>query len=233
MHRSSSRLVWLFDVDGTLITTDGAARQAFSAALRDCLGIEDDLGELGFAGRTDLFTLGEVLRKHRRAVVDGELARFWSATCRAMEPLLIPGRGRVMKGVPELLSAIGDQPDWVTALLTGNSSEMAALKLRHFGLDGHFDFGAFGEEARDRDALAGIAVARAAARCGVPPRRCVVVGDTEHDVACARAAGAHAVAVASGQRTRAELAACAPDLLLDDLSVPALILDWARGLPAA
>ena len=37
------RLVWLFDVDGTLIRTYGAAREAFSAAISSQLGVEDDL----------------------------------------------------------------------------------------------------------------------------------------------------------------------------------------------
>jgi phosphoglycolate phosphatase-like HAD superfamily hydrolase len=56
-----------------------------------------------------------------------------------------------------------------------------------------------------------------------------VVGDTEHDIACARAAGARAVAVATGGPTREALQTHAPDLLLDDLSDPGPILDWVRS----
>ena len=33
------RLAWLFDVDGTLLTTEGAAREAFALAVRQSLGI--------------------------------------------------------------------------------------------------------------------------------------------------------------------------------------------------
>jgi len=106
---------------------------------------------------------------------------------------------------------------------------MARLKLEHFRLADRFEFGAFGEEAEDRDQLARLAVARAAERHGVTASQCIVVGDTEHDVACARAAGAHAVAVATGTRSRETLAAHAPDLLLDDLNGGELI-EWARGL---
>jgi phosphoglycolate phosphatase len=46
----------------------------------------------------------------------------------------------------------------------------------------------------------------------------MVIGDTIHDVSCARAIGAFAVAVPTGGATREELAAAQPDLLLDDLS---------------
>ena len=56
------------------------------------------------------------------------------------------------------------------------------------------------------------------------------MGDTELDIDCARAAGAHAVAVATGGRTRAQLEPHAPDLLLDDLTAAAALLDWVRGL---
>ena len=116
------------------------------------------------------------------------------------------------------------------ALLTGNVAEMARIKLEAFGVLGEFAWGAYGDEAPDRNELARLAVRRAAERHGVTPERCVVVGDTEHDIACARAAGAKVVAVATGSHTGEALRACAPDLLLDDLSRERLLFDWARGL---
>ena len=224
------RLVWLFDVDGTLLLTDGAAREAFAVALREHLGVEDDLRDIAFAGRTDPLILADILAKHGRGLPDGEGPRFWEVTYTHMRALLAPGRGRLLPGVLELLAAVDREPDWVPALLTGNTSGMARIKLGHFGIAERFRFGAFGEEAVDRNALARVAVARARERYGVPPERCIVVGDTEHDIACARAAGAMVVAVATGVRDRATLAAHAPDLLLDDLSDPAACLDWARGV---
>jgi phosphoglycolate phosphatase-like HAD superfamily hydrolase len=45
----------------------------------------------------------------------------------------------------------------------------------------------------------------------------VVIGDTPHDIDCARAFGAVAVAVTTGQHTRAQLHAEGPDHLFDDL----------------
>jgi phosphoglycolate phosphatase-like HAD superfamily hydrolase len=118
----------------------------------------------------------------------------------------------------------------VPGLLTGNGAVMARLKLGHFRLLDSFAFASFGDEAADRDSLARLAVARAAERWKVAPDRCIVVGDTENDVRCARAAGTWAVAVATGTRSRADLALESPDLLLDDLSDTAGLLSWARGL---
>jgi phosphoglycolate phosphatase-like HAD superfamily hydrolase len=61
------------------------------------------------------------------------------------------------------------------------------------------------------------------------PTEVVVIGDTPHDIDCARAFGALAVAVGTGQYTREELLAEGPDALFDDLSdvdrVLAAILD--------
>jgi histidinol-phosphate phosphatase family protein len=53
-------------------------------------------------------------------------------------------------------------------------------------------------------------VAAAAARLGVSPTQCVVIGDTEADVAAARAAGARGILVANGATRRAEVD-CAPE----------------------
>ena len=164
---TAHRLVWLFDVDGTLLLTDGAAREAFSFAVRERLGVEDDLRDVAFAGRTDPVILADILKKHGRSLPDGEAPRLWATACGRMEALLTPGRARLLPGVPELLAAVDGEPSWVPALLTGNTTGMARIKLDHLGIGGRFAFGAFGEEADDRNALACVAVARAKERYGV------------------------------------------------------------------
>ncbi len=226
------RLAWLFDIDGTLLLTQGASREAFSGALRERLGVDDDLAGIAFAGRTEPLILADILARIGRRFDDGDEARFWDAVFAHMGGLLRPGRGLLMPGVPAILDAIEDEPQWVSGLLTGNMTRMALIKLAHFQIDHRFAFGAFGQEAPDRNALACVAVERVRAAYGVPPSRCIVVGDTEHDIACARAAGARVVAVATGAVPREVLAAHEPDLALHDLSDFDEILDWARGVAA-
>src|SRR4030095_12815026 len=135
-----------------------------------------------------------------------------------MGEVLHPGRGRLLPGVPELLDTVTREPRWASTLLTGNMTRMAAIKLRHFGIEQRFVMGAFGEEATSRDELARIAGRRIGERFGLGPGLCIVVGDTTHDIDCARAAGAHAVGVATGPSTRAALEAHGADLVLDDLT---------------
>jgi phosphoglycolate phosphatase-like HAD superfamily hydrolase len=223
-------LVWLFDVDGTLLLTKGAGREAISAALRDRFGVDDDLTTIPFAGRTDALILSDVLQRHGLELVDGDRERFWGRVSEHMRVLMDPPRGGLLPGVRELLGTIADEPAWVCALLTGNVSEMARIKLQAFGVFDHFAWGAFGDEGPDRNAIARLAVRRAVERNGVPADRCIVVGDTEHDVECARAAGARSVAVATGSTPRGRLEAEGPDLVLDDLTEPRRLLEWAQRL---
>ncbi len=223
-------LVWLFDVDGTLLQTEGAGREAMLRALRDRHGIEDDLTTIPFAGRTDRLIIDDISARHALGFDDAARAGFHDHVIEHMRAIMTPPRGGLLPGVLETLAAVAAEPAWVCALLTGNESRMARLKLEAFDVWTRFAWGAYSEDGVDRDAIARVAVARAAARHGVGPERCVVVGDTEHDIACARAAGAHVVAVTTGGRSRERLAAHAPDLLLDDLRDPAPLLAWARTL---
>jgi len=227
------QLVWLFDIDGTLLHTDGAAREAFARAVGARFPGREPLGDVAFAGRVDPLILRDILEHHGATFEPGEEAVFWNSVLAHMREALAPGRGRVLPGVADVLRAVEAEPEWVSALLTGNMTEMARIKLGHFGLDGWFAFGAFGEEAEDRNRLAQLAVGRAWARFRVPAERCIVVGDTEHDIACARAAGAKVIAVATGTQSASHLASHDPDLLLEDLRDVEGLMAWARRVAVA
>ena len=222
--------MWLFDIDGTLLNTRGAGREAMSLALRDEFGVVDDLSGIPFAGRTDPLIMSDALARHGLALRDGDTDALWARVGAHMRALMNPPRGSLLAGVPALLDALATEPAWTRALLTGNATELARIKLAAFGVLDRFAWGAFGEEAADRNELARLAVRRAAERQGVAPERCIVVGDTELDVACARAAAAHCVAVATGGTARATLEAAGADLVLDDLSEPRRLLEWAGRL---
>jgi phosphoglycolate phosphatase len=229
MPAPRTSLVWLFDIDGTLLLTKGAGRDALSFALRDQFGVDDDLSGIPFAGRTDTLILADILNRHGLELDGAERERFWDRVNTHMRALMDPPRGGLLPGVPQILDAIGAEAGWVRALLTGNIAGMARIKLEAFGVADRFAWGAYGDEAPDRNELAKLAVRRACERHGVTPERCVVVGDTEHDIACARAAGARAVAVATGGTSSETLAAARPDQLLADLEDAGALIRWARG----
>jgi phosphoglycolate phosphatase-like HAD superfamily hydrolase len=84
----------------------------------------------------------------------------------------------------------------------------------------HFSFGAFADDAQERNQLGPFARRRAGEAHGTefPPADIFVIGDTPHDIACAKAINARGVGVATGRYSRAALEAAGADFVFDDLS---------------
>jgi phosphoglycolate phosphatase-like HAD superfamily hydrolase len=209
----------LFDVDNTLLWSGGAGGRAMGLAFRELFGIEDGFRDVEFSGRTDRWILATALRTHG---IDGDydahetrfLERYYTHLPRTLQEM----PGKLMPGFPELLGALGDEPGVRLGLATGNFSRAASLKLAHFGIDGFFEGGGFGEASEERTEVVRLAVERLTD--GLPGAEAVVVGDTPHDVSAAKANGAVAAGVATGSHTTAQLAEAGADLVFEDFS------DW-------
>jgi len=108
----------------------------------------------------------------------------------------------------------------VLALLTGNVSRGAQLKLEHYGVWHFFEFGAFADDHQDRNRLGIFARSRAKEKHGreFAASEIDVIGDTPRDIACGKAFGARTIAVATGTWSHEQLAKYQPDFLIDDLS---------------
>ena len=208
----------LFDIDGTLLATGGAGVRALTEATREVFG-SDDLDGIEIAGRTDSGIAHQLLERHGRARTPEAIGAFFDRYLTHLARLLPLTRGEVLPGIISLLDALRERPDCVLALLTGNLVRGAELKLTHYGLWHYFEFGAYADDHHDRNELGPVAQARALERHGIafPPERIFILGDTPHDIACARAIGARAIAIATGRHTRAELEPHGPDFLFDDL----------------
>ena len=119
--------------------------------------------------------------------------------------------GTVLPGIQELLDRLVRRPGIQLGLVTGNLESVAHRKLTAAGLARPLLpwVGAYGSDAEDRNRLVPVAQERAAALHGLagrwPSAQTVVVGDTPHDIACARAAGAAVIAVTTGAFDREAL----------------------------
>jgi len=210
----------LFDIDGTLLRDGIAAKIAFARALRDTYQTSGAIEGFSFAGMTDPECVSEIMRL---AGIDERtiLARREECLRRYVELLAIEVRehqdAHLYPGVRELLERLNKLDNALVGLLTGNVLQGAQLKLRRWNLEPYFRFGAFGDDHENRSVLAQIALDKARALSGRPfsGAETTVIGDTPKDIACARAIGARAVAVATGSISREALAACDPDALLD------------------
>jgi phosphoglycolate phosphatase-like HAD superfamily hydrolase len=221
--------VCLFDIDGTLISSGGAGKAALEAALASEFGIGPLFEKLELSGRTDRAIAYDILRMHALGETPENWRRLITGYLRHLPHSLATLRGRVLPGIAALLEDLSRRGDVLLGLLTGNIRAGAKVKLGHFGLYDYFTFGGYGDEHLDRDDVAREALAEVHRQLNgaTVPERIWVVGDTPLDIACARAIGARAVAVATGWHTTEELAAHQPDLLLNDLSDPtALLTRW-------
>jgi phosphoglycolate phosphatase len=218
----------LFDIDGTLLWTNGAGRRAIHRALLDETGTAGPIENYRFDGKTDPQIVRELLTLAGHPECDSE--ERISAVCRRYVDLLTAELAKptqatkLYPGIDDLLAALEPheaQGRALVGLLTGNVQQGAALKLRSAGLDpARFRVGAFGSDSQRRADLPAIAARRAAARTGgrFTGDDLVVVGDTPDDVACARPMGAATVAVATGFYDVAALRAAGARQVFADLT---------------
>ena len=223
--------LFLFDVDGTLVTARGAGRAAFGRALQATYGTPGAVDVYDFRGKTDPRIVWDLMRGAGLddAAITRGLDAFFAAYLEELRRAIGDGsRVQVMPGVAAVVSALAARDDALVGLLTGNIEAGARLKLAPTGLWPLFSVGAFGSDDMDRRRLPAIARARARVVAGreFPFERVTIIGDTPLDVDCARACGAVAVAVATGQYLQEELAACEPDHIFADFT------DVARALAA-
>ena len=210
----------LFDIDGTLMTSGGAGEHALKVGFREEFGIEDDLRNVEIAGRTDSGIARQMLAYHNIEVNPETLERFYQGYLRNLIRELPNRTGTLLPGIETLLNELHARSHVALGLLTGNLERGARLKLTHYGVAHFFPFGAFADDHHDRNALGEFAQQRATALHGVrfDPARTTIIGDTPHDVSCARAIGARVLAVATGAFSADALEKCNPDAVLENLS---------------
>jgi phosphoglycolate phosphatase len=223
--------LFLFDVDGTLVTARGAGRLAIGHALASTYGTAGPIETYDFRGKTDHRIVWDLMRDAGLddGRIAGGLAACFEAYVTELRRLIGDGsRVTIMPGVGELVRALSARADAVVGLLTGNIEPGARVKLARTGLWDLFRVGAFGSDDMDRRRLPAIACERALRVTGrrFAFEQVTIIGDTPLDVDCARACGAVAVAVATGFHPAEDLQACAPDLFFTDFA------DVARSVAA-
>ena len=213
----------LFDIDGTLLLSGRAGLRAMTRAFQQVFGITDAFRGENFGGRTDSYLVSKALQTAGLPDTPEQHDRFRSAYVPLLaEEIQHPGTGHygLMPGARELVEALHQHDDLHLALLTGNYREAAEIKLQHFEIWDFFEWGAFSDDHHDRNELVPIAKSRAETY-DIPPdaiERVIVIGDTPHDIDCARVAGARSIAVATGGFTMEQLKEFGADDVLPDLS---------------
>lgn len=212
-------MLYLFDIDGTLVDTGGAGMTALREATTIVFGGHGP--ELDLAGSTDLGLIANIHAHFEIEPTSENVRAYFEIYHQRLEWNLTHGGfpGRVIEGAPSLLDHLQSSGQATIGLLTGNTMQGAATKIRHFGLAHYFPFGAYGCDNADRNLLGPVALERAMTHSGksFEPREIWIIGDTPKDIACAHAFGARCLAVATGAFSRDALQAHGADLVVDSL----------------
>lgn len=190
-----------FDIDGTLLDAGRAGATAFQRAWSRTFGDPDREPTLRFHGATDRGLLAQLFEATGIEDTPRRRRRFFSEYESLLGPYLDSIDAIPLPGVSDWLKRVQEAPNQLqSALLTGNCQAGATLKLRRFGLETHFEWGAFGCEDPDRNHLARLAQQRASERSSRPVHgsEILVIGDTVRDVQCAQSIGARCLGVSTG-----------------------------------
>jgi phosphoglycolate phosphatase-like HAD superfamily hydrolase len=225
----------LFDIDGTLLLSDGAGRRAIMRALREVYGATGPT-DYHFDGKTDPQIVRELMRLAGLddARIDADMASLFERYVECLhEELRAPGhRPYALPGVPALLDALEDEADVTLGLLTGNLRRGAEAKLTAVGLDtGRFRVGAYGSDHERRPELPAVALARARSELGMDLHgsHVVVIGDTPADLTCGNGVGARAIGVATGRFSIADLSEHDPLAVFENLADTVAVVDAIVG----
>lgn len=221
----------LFDIDGTLLLSDGAGRRAMERALVETFGVMGPKS-YRYGGKTDRLIVREKMRIEgfADAAIDAAVDATVQAYLRNLRAEIDrdPQALRSLPGVFELLAAVEAHEGMLLGLLTGNVIEGADLKLRAVQIaPERFRVGAFGSDHEERPMLPPIARERASRLLGrdVAGDQLVIIGDTEHDMTCGLGVGARAIGVATGGVPRTTLESHAPVAVFDDFTDTPRVLE--------
>ena len=220
---SPLRLV-LFDVDGTLVDSQGSIVSAMTASF-DALGltVPDRSAILSIVGLSLPVALSRLAHDHpvsvQEKLVDGYKEAYHDQRLRqgAANSPLYPGAREVLEalhGIPEVLLGVA----------TGKSQRGLDALIEAHGLERFFVTRQVADHHPSKPHPSMIDTARA--ETGVDRRNTAMIGDTRFDMDMASAAGVTGIGVAWGYHDTAELEHAAQVIETFDQLPPALHSIW-------
>jgi phosphoglycolate phosphatase len=222
----TKRLI-LWDIDGTLLSTGKIGRLALERAVASVADLElDEVPWIKMSGKTDQRIMREIMEA--AGLADDRIDELLPQAMAVSIEILadshdqLATEGVVHPGVGTLVDRLARTPGVRQSLVTGNLAPNARRKINALGLDTHIDFevGAYGDDHIDRERLVPMALERVQRLRGeaYAPDEVWVVGDTEHDLSCARAAGVRCLLVGTNWDGVDDLTELEPDHFARDLS---------------
>jgi phosphoglycolate phosphatase len=204
------RIFW--DIDGTLIRTNGAAALPFKNAIMNYVGSPIDFDRKKFSGFTDYEIIQFVFADLNREIETSEIDKILSEYSSNLLVNLELGKAKQINKISDVLLALENSNEYENAIATGNCYLGAITKLTHIELINFFKpellFHASPQNT-SRDEI--IAFAKKSLNVG---QRGIIIGDSPKDILSAKTNGLPVLAVASGQHTVEELECFEPEHVL-------------------
>ena len=224
----------LFDKDGTLLDFEASWGQAYRELVQGLAGdkalAETMLEAGGYDRETGLIRPGSVLAVGNSI----DMARLWfpdhdefehRAMVAAIDAVFHVNGLRysvAVEGLAETLAELAEA-GMVMGIATSDGTGAARAAIEMLGVDGHLPH-IYGYDSVDNPKPAPDIVHAFAAATGIPPVEIAVVGDSTHDLAMARAAGAGlAIGVLSGTSGHDDLVHLADAVLPSIRELPAYL----------
>lgn len=223
----------LWDIDHTLIATNGVGGEIFGECFREVTGHAMQR-QATVDGMTEPVIFRETAALHGLSSDRQMFEAFarCSAERHRARAAELGTRGQALPGAAAALAAVALLDGVVQTVVTGNIRPVAETKLRTFGLDTHirFGLGGYGEDDDDRPALVRTAISRTSQALATPimPGDVLLIGDTPADVAAGLANDVRVLAVASGRTNATDLTAAGAHEVIEDLT-DSRLLDMLTG----
>ncbi len=217
----------VFDVDGTLVDSQADICAAMAAAFASV-----DLPEpardavLGIVGLSLPEAMAVLAPDHPGATRAAMVAAYKDSYAARRRTVGAAEGSPLFPGVRETLDRIHAVPHWLSGIATGKSRRGLDALLDGHGLRGRFVTEQVSDHHPSKPHPAMLQAALS--ETGVAAQHAVMIGDTEFDMAMARAAGLVAIGVTWGYHPAARLAD-AHHLIDDIAALPALLRDiWGE-----
>lgn len=195
------RIFW--DIDGTLIRTNGAAALPFKNAIMNYLGSSIEFDRKKLSGFTDYEIIQSVFADLNRKIELSEIDKILSEYSSNLPVNLELGKAKQINEISEVLLELENSNEYENAIATGNCYLGAITKLTHIELIKFFKpellFHASPQNTSRDEIIAFAKMSLSADQVGI------IVGDSPKDIASAQKNDLKVLAVATGMHSEEEL----------------------------
>lgn len=208
--KKNLKIFW--DIDGTLIQTNGSAAKAFEYSASINLGLDVKIHRKKLSGFTD-FEIAKVLIQNTNSKVNSlVIEKIIDDYCSVLPEFLKNGEVQCIGEITKVLNHLNSFKTVKLSLGTGNCLSGAQIKLKHAEILDFFDINdSFFSSIKNWSRQL---IMQNAKKSLKPNQIGVVIGDSPKDIEIAKKIGLYVIGVATGAHDYEELKFLNPDSLL-------------------